>query len=162
MARLKMQGLEEYERKLLQLKNVSRECIGEAIFEGAGVVADRVKAAIGTIPIDERHVNTHKGEMLNGISQAQRDGLTQGFGIARLQDEGGFLHVKLGFSGYNSVITKSHPGGQPNSMIARSVNSGCSFRARFPFVDQAVNASKAQAEQAMIKKFDEKIKDVMS
>lgn len=162
MAKLTMKGLEEYERKLLQLKNVSRECIGEAIYEGAGVVADKVKAAIGTIPIDERHANASKGEMLNGITQVQKQGLMDGFGIARLKDENGFLHVKLGFSGYNGARTKNYPAGQPNSMIARSVNSGCSFRARFPFVDQAVNASKAQAEQAMIKKFDEKIKDVMS
>lgn len=162
MAKLKMQGLEEYERQLLKLQNVSRECIGEAIYEGAGIVADRVKSAIGTIPIDERHVNVNKGEILNGISQAQKQGLMDGFGIARMQDENGYLHVKLGFDGYNSVKTRSHPNGQPNSMIARSVNSGSSFRARFPFVDQAVNASKAQAEQAMIKKFDEKIKDIMS
>ena len=162
MAKLKMKGLEEYEAKLLKLKNLSRECIGEAIFEGAAVVADRVKASIGSIPIDERHVNVNKGEILNGISQAQKQGLMDGFGIARMQDENGYLHVKLGFDGYNSVKTRSHPNGQPNSMIARSVNSGSSFRAPFPFVDQAVNSAKGQAEQAMIKKFDEKIKDIMS
>lgn len=159
MAKLTMKGLEEYERQLLKLKDLSREMIGEAIYVGAGVVADAVKASIGTIPIDNRPAR--KGEMINGITSAQKDGLMEGFGIAPLQDEGGYQHVKLGFAGYNSVQTRSHPNGQPNAMIARSVNSGTSFRAKYPFVDQAVARAKGQAEKAMKDKFDEALKSVM-
>lgn len=152
MAKLKMQGLEEYERQLLKLKNVSREAIGQAIYDGAGVVADQVKQNIEALPIDERPFA--RNGSLHGVTSAQKKGLVDGFGIAKLQDEGGYLHVKLGFAGYNSVKTKMYPAGQPNSMIARSVNSGTSFRDRIPFVDSAVNAKKSAAEEAMKKKFD--------
>lgn len=159
MAKLKFKGLEEYEGKLLQLKNLSREMIGEAVFEGAGVVADAVKGAIGSIPVDNRYAAG--STMLYGISEEQKQGLIDGFGIAPMQDDNGYLHVKIGFDGYNSVRTKNYPNGQPNSVIARSVNSGTSFRQRIPFVDNAVNSAKAAAEQKMIKKLDTEIKDVM-
>jgi hypothetical protein len=62
--------------------------------------------------------------------------------------------VKLGFAGYNSTITDKYPNGQPNSMIARSLQSGTSFRARIPFVDNAVSAKKSACEQKMIETFD--------
>ena len=159
MAKLKFKGLEEYEAKLLQLKNLSREMIGEAVFEGAGVVADAMKDAITSIPVDNRYAAGDT--MLYGITAEQKQGLIDGFGIAPMQNDNGYLHVKLGFDGYNSVRTRNYPNGQPNSVIARSVNSGTSFRQRIPFVDNAVNKAKAAAEKKMIEKLDTEIKDVM-
>ena len=152
MAKLKFEGLDEYEKQLLKLQSVSKECIGEAIFEGAAIIADAVKQNIASLPIDSRVVK--KGEMLTGINEVQKAGLMEGFGIATMQNENGYMHVKLGFDGYNGMVTKKYPGGQPNSMIARSVNSGSSFRQRIPFVDSAVNAKKAAAEQKMKETFD--------
>ena len=152
MAKLKMQGLEKYEQQLLKLKDISREAIGQAIYDGAGIVADQVMTNIQSLPVDERGYT--KEGTLHGVTSLQKAGLAEGFGIAKLQDEGGYAHVKLGFNGYNGVKSKRYPNGQPNSMIARSVNSGSSFRDRIPFVDNEVNAKKSAAEQAMIKKFD--------
>lgn len=160
MAKLKLRGLEEYEKKLLELRNMTKDVIGEAVFEGAAVVADEVRKNIQALPVDDRFV---KGaSSLYGVSEAQKQGLLDGFGIAPLQDENGYLHVKLGFSGYNSVRTKNFPNGQPNSMIARSVNSGTSFRQRIPFVDTAVASARSQAEDKMKQKLDEAIGDVMN
>lgn len=160
MAKLQMKGLEEYEKKLLQLKNLSREMIGEAVFEGAGVVADAVRESINALPVDDRYATGTK--MLYGVTEEQKQGLLDGFGIAPLQDDGGYLHVKLGFSGYNSQRTKKYPNGQPNSVIARSINSGTSFRQRNPFVDAAVARAKDAAEKKMKDKIDDAIGEVMN
>lgn len=160
MAKLKLRGLEEYEEKLLELRNMSREVIGEAVFEGAAVVADEVRRNIQALPVDDRFVRG--ADMLYGVSEAQKQGLLDGFGIAPLQDENGYLHVKLGFSGYNSVRTKNYPNGQPNAVIARSVNSGTSFRQRIPFVDTAVASARSQAEDKMKQKLDDAISEVMN
>lgn len=160
MAKLKLRGLEEYEKKLLELRNMTKDVIGEAVFEGAAVVADEVRRNIQALPVDNRFVRD--GESLYGVSEAQKQGLLDGFGIAPMQDESGYLHVKLGFSGYNSVRTKNYPNGQPNSVIARSVNSGTSFRQRIPFVDDAVNRARAAAEEKMIEKLDTEIEEVMN
>lgn len=143
----------------MRIQAASKDCIGKAIYEGAGLIADAVKASIQSIPIDDRIVT--KGHTLHGISEAQRAGLVEGFGVSTMRDDGGYINVKLGFDGYNSVITKKYPNGQPNSMIARSVNSGSSFRDRIPFVDNAVNANKAAAEKKMADVFDEALKSAL-
>lgn len=159
MAKMKFHGLEEYEKQLLKLPQITEKVIGQSVYQGAKVIADAVKASIADIPIDERRVKA--GEMLNGISQAQKSGLEAGFGISTMRNDSGYINVKVGFDGYNSVRTKKYPNGQPNAMIARSVNSGTSFRQRYPFVDNAVRNTKDAAEQAMIKTFDEALKDAL-
>lgn len=152
MAKMKFQGLEEYEAQLLKVQELSRTAIGEAIYHGAKEIADAVKQNINALPVDNR--TRIKEGLLNGISDRQKQGLIESFGIAKLQNDGGYVHVKLGFDGYNSVRTKSFPNGQPNSMIARSVNSGTSFRRQIPFVDNAVSQHKAAAEEKMKEQFD--------
>lgn len=158
MAKLKFEGLDEYVRQLEKLSDLSRECIGRAVYDGAGVVADAVKDAINSLPIDERRVKD--GQMLNGISRLQKDGLLEGFGIAPMQNDNGYMHVKLGFAGYNGVRTNQFPDGQPNSVIARSVNSGTSFRTRIPFVDNAVRQKKNECEEKMKETFETELRKV--
>lgn len=158
--KVKMRELEKYEANLLSLYTLSRTMIGEAIFDGAGVVADAVKASIETIPVDNRYATGNA--TLYGISEEQKQGLREGFGIAPMRNDNGYMHVKLGFDGYNSVRTKKYPNGQPNSLIARSVNTGTSFRQRFPFIDNAANQSRSAAEQKMIQKFEDSVNKVMS
>lgn len=158
--KVKMRELEKYEANLLSLYTLSRTMIGEAIFDGAGVVADAVKASIETIPVDNRYATGNA--TLYGISEEQKQGLREGFGIAPMRNDNGYMHVKLGFDGYNSVRTKKYPNGQPNSLIARSVNTGTSFRQRFPFIDNAANQSRSAAEQKMIRKFEDSVNKVMS
>lgn len=158
MAKLKFDGLDEYVRQLEKLSDMSRECIGRAVYEGAGVIANAVRDAIEAIPIDERFVKD--GQMLNGISRLQKDGLLEGFGIAPLQNDNGYMHVKLGFAGYNGVRSNQFPDGQPNSMIARSVNSGTSFRARIPFVDNTVRQKKNECEEKMKETFETELRKV--
>lgn len=153
MAKMKFEGLEEYEMQLMKVQEISRTAIGEAIYHGAKEIADAVKQNINALPVDNR--TRVKEGLLNGVSDAQKQGLIESFGIAKLQNDGGYAHVKLGFDGYNSVKTKSFPNGQPNSMIARSVNSGTSFRRQIPFVDNAVAQHKAAAEKKMQEQFDD-------
>ena len=79
-------------------------------------------------------------------------------GIAKMKrKEGGVFDVKLGFDGYNEVKTKKYPNGQPNAMIARSINSGSSYMRRQPFMDMTIRVSKDRAEAAIEKKFNEEL-----
>ena len=91
------------------------------------------------------------------LSDKEKQGLLDGFGVSPMQDDGGYINVKLGFDGYNGVKTKKYPKGQPNALIARVTESGSSYREKTPFIRPAVNASKKQAEQAGQMKIDEKI-----
>lgn len=152
MATLKMQGLEEFERmlsKLSSLETVESIC-GNTIYEGAKIVADAISAEIDALPtVDPRSRGT-ESRKLDGLTSLQKKGLADGFGITPMRNEGGYYNVKLGFDGYNQVKTKKYPSGQPNVMIARSINSGTSFRAKNAFVDRAVRSSRKQAEEVML------------
>lgn len=152
MATMKWKGLDEYVAKLEKIHE-PREFIGEAVYVGAAVVADAVKAQINGLPVANQFAKS--GERINTITSTQKKGLQDGFGIARMKKDGDFYNVKLGFNGYNGQKTKKYPNGQPNSVIARSLCSGTSFRQKNDFVGRAIRATRAQAEQAMEKKLDE-------
>lgn len=152
MATMKWTGLDEYIAKLERIHE-PREFIGETVYVGAAVVADAVKAQINGLPVGNQFAKS--GERINTITSVQKKGLQDGFGIARMKKDGDFYNVKLGFNGYNGQKTKKYPSGQPNSVIARSLCSGTSFRQKNDFVGRAVRATRAQAEQAMEKKLDE-------
>ena len=66
-----------------------------------------------------------------------------------MRNDGGFRNVKIGFDGYNYVKTKTWPKGQPNAMVARSIESGTSWMSKQPFMRKAESSSKSRCEQAM-------------
>lgn len=157
MATWKFKGLDEYLVTLERLTN-TREYIGRTIYTGADIVADAVKAEINALPVENRFAND--GEKLRGITNVQKAGLRDGFGIAKMRKDGDYYNVKLGFDGYNGQKTAAHPNGQPNSMIARSVVSGTSFRQKNDFISRATSRTKKQAEQVMKEELDKEIKRI--
>ena len=161
MATIKVDGMDELVTKLEKLTSLSdsREFVGRAIYEGAKVVKGAFVAGIGSIPVGNKYAKP--GEKINTITSVQKAGLMSGFGIARMRDNGGTYDVKLGFNGYNGQKTKKWPGGQPNAMIARSVVSGTSFRAKNDFIGRAARSSRAGAVKAMESKIREQIEQIM-
>ena len=150
MATWKFVGLDELVAEYNRVLNGEKDYIGKAVGAGAGIVADAVKTEIRGLPVNNQYNS-------GVITSVQKKGLIDGFGIARLQDDNGYLNVKLGFDGYNGQKTKKYPNGQPNSVIARSVNSGSSFRKKNPFVDRATRANKAKCEQVMERTINDEI-----
>lgn len=144
MAKLTVKGLDKYIQDITKLSAATDHELGLAIYEGAQIVADAARSGIESLPVGK---NPIKGE----ITKEQKDGLLAGLGIATMQLKGTELNVKLGMDGYNSK-------GQPNSMILRSIEAGTSWgRPANPVVKRAVNKSRRQAEQAMVKAFEEAI-----
>lgn len=155
MAKLTVgEGVQNYTRALNELLVNMDHDIGQAIYEGAKIVADACKKNIDALPVAHAE-SYHKGATMNGVTTAQKRGLQEGFGIAKMKKDGSFINVKLGVDGYNSQVTDKYPNGQPNAMIARSLESGSSFRVKHPIFAPAVRATRSRAEQAMGKKLDE-------
>lgn len=160
MATLRMQGLKEYEEMLSKLDKDTVPMIGRAIYEGGKVVADEFRREVEALPVVAPNVRGTSERKLAGITSEQKRGLLQGLGIAKMRSRDGVHDIKIGFDGYNNVHTKKYPGGQPNAMIARSVNTGSSFRAATYFADRAARNSKARAEKAMQQQFDKDLKKI--
>lgn len=139
MAKIRFDGLAEYERKLSQLQRGADEIAGRAIYAGAEIVSDAIKQGIQGLP---------------SKTGTTKQGLLDGFGIAPLKDDSGYLNVKTGFDGYNAK-------GVPNVLMARLFESGKSKVPKHPFVRPAINASQKRAEAKMAEVLDKEIKKIM-
>ncbi len=155
MAKMQIEGLEEYTKAIQRISENSDVVIVNSVYEGARIVADDMKK----ITVDNG-IGSEKNK-LDGISALQKADLIDGFGVAPIKVDGDYTNTKLGFSGYGRTKTKKYPKGVPIQIIARSVNSGTSFRKKNPFVQRTVNRIRKKAQQAMAQVIDEEIKKEM-
>lgn len=146
MAKWTMEGMSEYIAYLQSISGVTDEAIGAGVYAMAEVVADKVRDNIQALPTvsNEANIATYR-QGYSRLSDLEKQGLLEGFGVTPMQDDGGYKNVKLGFDGYNSIKTKKYPQGQPNVLIARVTESGSSYRQKTPFMRTAVNASRKEA-----------------
>lgn len=152
-------GFDEYLVQLSKLSDQSLEICKKAVYEGAGIVADAVREGVQSIPINNGYGTAEKP--LDGITAKQKAGLLEGLGISPMEEENGYVNVKIGFDEYNSLKTKKYPKGQPNALIMRAVESGTSFRVKNPVVSKATRSAKQKAEEAMQKSIDISIKKII-
>lgn len=160
MAKITFPGLADYEMMLSRLEGSTDEMIGKAVYAGAGIVADAIKDSIKALPI-VRGYGTESDPLPGGVTAPQKAGLIDGLGISHMQDDMGYLNVKIGFDGYNATKTEKYPQGQPNQLVARGVESGTSWKQKCPFVRPAINRSRKRAEAKMAQVIDDEIEKVM-
>lgn len=159
MAKITFPGLTDYELMLSKLEGSTDEMIGKAVYAGAGIVADAIKDSIKALPI-VRGYGTESDPLPGGVTAPQKAGLIDGLGIAPMQNDMGYLNVKIGFDGYNATETEQYPFGQPNQLVARGVESGTSWKQKKPFIRPAINASKSRAEAEMARILDQEIEKI--
>lgn len=145
-------GLDEYIRTLQKVYDTDKY-IGKAVYDGAAVVNKAAMSAISSLPVDNSY--SAKGKKRSGIRTIEKEGLIRGYGIAKMQDDNGYLNVKLGFDGYNKL-------GKANALVARSVISGTSFMPKNDFMSKATRASKSAAEEAMRLRIDKEIQNIVN
>lgn len=159
MAKITFTGLEHYMAKLEALEKNSEGIAKQALYEGAKIAADEMRNSVDDIPVQEKWGT--KANPAKGIKAEQKKGLQEGLGISTMRNDDGFINVHIGFHGYNSIKTKRYPSGQPNAMIARSLESGTSFLRKTPFVAKAVRKTKTKAEAKMKEVFESEIEKIM-
>lgn len=155
MARIEFEGIDEYFDKLNQLGEKSKGLCKRALYDGAAVLADAVRAEVQALPTTD--VNGDPQQVL----EYEKEGLLEGLGIAKMKDSEGVISTRVDFDGYNRLRSKKYPNGHPNSIIARAINSGTSKRPKNPFMTRAVKKAKAKAEAAMSARMDEDINQIM-
>lgn len=161
MATIRFSKLRDYELMLGKIGDASKDICGSAIYEGAKIIADEVKANLESLHAvsDVDSIMAAKKEEATYLTIRAKIGLMKSFGVTPMQrDRDGIYNVKLGFDGYNDVKTKKWPKGQPNQLIARACESGSSAMIKQPFFREAVQKTKRKAEARMAEVLDEKIK----
>lgn len=154
MPKLEYNGLQEFGAVLQKLDAKTEGVLKMAVYDGAHVVFEEVKRQIQALPTNDT-TGKHRD-----ITPAQKAGLLSGLYGSRIQADDGNVYEYIGFTGYNSVRTKKHPKGQPNILIARSVESGATYMNKRPFINKAKNASKSKALEATKRTFEREVKKI--
>lgn len=160
MAKWTMHGLDEYAAYLQSIGKNSKDIIGAGVYAMADIVANAVRKNIESLPAkpDIEGIEAYRQGRKAQLTISEKNGLEKGFGISPMQEENGYLNVKLGFDGYNSVKTKKYPKGQPNVLIARSVESGSSVRKKTPFIRPAITQTQNEALKKGQEAIEKKLK----
>ena len=161
MATIQFKKMDEYLFKISKLEaELKDQVLGEAIYGAADIVADEIRQSLEQVPTDEGFGTS--GKPTDGPRKRQKEALMQSLGIASMQDDGtGYLNVKIGFDGYNDIVTQRWPRGQPNQMVARSVESGTTWMKKNGFVRKAVTSSRERAVEFMKRTVDKAIEKIM-
>lgn len=163
MPTFEVQGLDDYRDVLKTLSRGELEKIlGTTIYNGAGLVADKIRAEINKLPIVDEAEYGSPGHPLRGITREQKRGLLEGFGISKMRKKYDGYDVSIGFTGYNSVRTKKYPKGQANSMIARSIEKGTSFRAPHPFLKKTATRTRNACAEEMVRQFEKSFNNLFN
>lgn len=152
---------EEYLLKLSRLEKNTNAILKQAVYEGAKVVADAIKEGAESLPV-EQFRKLGPGEVFSGVTPEEKEAISQGLGLAEMEQDRSGWNTKAGFAGYvTRQKTRKYPKGTPVPMLVRSIESGSSVRRKIPFVRRAVNSSKTQAVGAMEKIIDREIEKNM-
>ena len=146
-------GMDELEKKLEKLGEKGQQIAAVALYEGAGVAADQVSAAVRGIATEPffyatggrtRKPSPEEKALLEnaprGVSKFKKS-------ITRVE-----TNVGLRNAGYGTINGKT----KPIPMIANAINSGTSFMQKQPFFRKATSKSGA-AEAAIENKLREEI-----
>ena len=172
---IQVDGLTELLQKMDQLPGKAVKVAAEALYEGAGVVADAVSGAVQGIATEpfKYAKNGHK----RLASPEEKAMLTSSrHGVAKFRKGAGNVQTSVGFqrSGYAPItwnhaktgasrtkykqsasgrmVHASQGSGtsmKPIPLIANSINHGTSFMVRQPFLNKAFSKSKGAATAAM-------------
>lgn len=158
MVSLKMEGLDKFiDLCNLTVKQTDKLC-SRAIYPGGGVMYNYALQSTRGIRTDP--VGFRKGGKKWGPSAEQREALVESLGIAPIRKQRWGMNVKIGYDGYNNIVTERWPQGQPNMMIARSVESGTTFMQPQYFMDKAVQRATPVVEKAIEAQFYEELTNI--
>jgi len=155
MARMTFKAGEEFALQLSHFGTRSDAIAKKAIYEGASIIADKIKDNLEALP-EEAFRKLTDGDIFSSVPESQKEDLASAFGVTPIkQDKEGNWCAKIGFDGYGRFPTKKYPQGLPNQLLGRAIESGSSVRRKVPFVRPAVIATK----RAVINRMDQVIKE---
>lgn len=159
MASFKCEGMDDFVNLCIFTDKQLDRVIGRSIYPGAKLMANAIKIATEAIPVDDSYFGFseqyHKKR--KGVTSRQKKALIESMGIAEIKKNRYGYNVKVGWDGYNDIVSKRWPKGQPNVVVARALNSGTSFMRKYPFVDMTVNANASKTAEKISEQFDKEL-----
>ena len=149
-------GLEELSSMLSQLGGQAENVAAGSLYDGAGVVADAFKGAVGSI-----RTEPFKGKRDRRLPSPEEKAALMGkTGIAKFNRTGDEVETLIGVSG---AAGYANIGGKAKAvrLIARSINSGSSFMPKQPVFRKAKSASQGKAKAAIVSKAEKMFNEII-
>lgn len=143
---LEVSGMDELVQKMEQLGTDAAHIAAQGLYEGAGVVADKVSSAVQGIRTEKFKYAT--GGKKRKPSPEEKAAIASAkHGIAKFRNTGTSVQTSVGLqnAGYAQLGGKT----KPIPQIANAINSGTSFMEKQPFMRKAFSQSKGPAEAAI-------------
>ena len=160
---IKTDGLTEVGEMLAKLGEKAQDVATGALFDGAGIVADAMKAAANSIHAEPQRKKNPKPEKTPARwpTPEEKAAVQSRIGIARFNKDGGEVDTIIGISGASGYVTIN---GRKKAvrMIARAINSGTSFMHKQPVFRKAKNASESAAKAAIVAKAEEMFNKIIN
>ena len=153
---MNVKGMDELSEKLSNLGSQAEGVASQALYKGAGVMADAFTAASKAIRAEKFHYVFNGHKRLPSYEEAAAvQGKT---GIARFNKNGTEVDTVVGFgnAGYVNIGGKTKAVRQ----IANAINSGTSFMEKQPVFRQAISRARGTASGAIVARADELIEQI--
>ena len=155
---IETKGLEDLNAMLAKLGDKAQDVASKSLYEGAGVVANAMKTATGSISTEPfRGKRAYGYRLASPEEKAAVHGKT---GIAKFDKNGSEVNTLVGLArnaGYVQLGNRK----TPVIEIARSINSGTSFMHKQPVFRKAVSQSKAEAQAAIVAKAEAMFNEII-
>ena len=154
---IQVDGLNELLRQMEKAPKNAEKVAAQALYEGAGVMADQVSQAVHGIATKRFKYPAPPGKTRMPSPEEKALVESAKHGVARFKKNGLSVQTSVGFqnSGYGTLNGKT----VPIPKIANAINSGTSFMNKQPFFRKAVSTGKgaatARIEAEIKKRIDE-------
>ena len=144
---MKTNGTDELSAMLGKLEAEAGNIAAQAMFEGAGVVADEYTKAVNGIQAKRMKFPFPEGK-LRLPTPEEKAALVGSIGIKQFSKNGSEVFTVIGpAEGYRDVNGKQ----KAIKLIANAINSGTSFMKKQPIFRKAASASRKPAQEKMEK-----------
>ena len=158
---IRTDGIDELGNMLARLGDRAQDVASGALFDGAGIVADAMKAAIGSIVTEPfNYVADPDSVGKRYASPEEKAALMGKSGIAKFDKSGDDMNTLIGISGKSGYATV---GGKQKAvrLIARSINSGTSFMHKQPVFREAKSKATSPAQAAIVSKAEQMFNEII-
>ena len=139
---LEWEGADELLRKMDKLPEKAAKVAAEALYEGAGVMADALSQSVNSIATEEfRYAAGGRKRKPSPEEKAILESAKHG--VAKFRNDGTLIQTSIGYqnAGYAKLGNKT----KPIPLIANAINHGTSFMQKQPFIRKAFSQNQAKA-----------------
>lgn len=157
-----LEGLDGVDRLLQLAGDRALSIAASALYVAAGDLADQVSANIAALPTEEyKYPSNSKPRKLSPMEKQILQKAVPG--ISRFNKSGGVVEtsISLGKDAGYALATKKGKG-TAIAVIARSIESGTSFRVKQPYFRPAVNKARAKMEADMLRVVNDKVTQLLN